>query len=93
MEEIRFVAAPITARYLDKVEEERQAARAKEEEAAAKRKAELEAKRKADEEAKKAAEPKTEGSTSDQPTTNGPSSDDAEMKDAEPLKPDSVEEP
>ena len=91
MEEIRFVAAPITARYLDKVEEERQAARAKEEEAAAKRKAELEAKRKADEDAKKAAEPKIEGG--EKPATNGTGLEDAEMKDAEPLKPDSVEEP
>ena len=91
MEEIRFVAGPIVARYLDKIEEERQAARAKEEEAAAKRKAELEAKRKAEEGAKKAAEPKAEGGEKAAP--NGPSAEDAEMKDAEPLKPDSVEEP
>ena len=92
MEEIRFVAAPITARYLDKIEEERQAARAKEEEAAAKRKAELEAKRKAEEEAKKAAEPnKAEGG--EKPAADGTAVEDTEMKDAEPLKPDSVEEP
>ena len=91
MEEIRFVAGPIVQRYLDKIEEERQAVRAKEEEAAAKRKAELEAKRKAEEDAKKAAEPKTEGGEKAAP--NGPSVEDSEMKDAEPLKPDSVEEP
>ena len=80
MDEIRFVAGPIVQRYLDKIENERQAFLKAQEEAAAKKRAEAEAKKKAEEEAKKAAEPKTE---------------DTEMKDAdgEAVKPDSVEEP
>lgn len=53
MDEIRFVAGPIVARYMDKVEEERQAAQKIEEEKAAKKKADLEEQRKAAEEAKK----------------------------------------
>lgn len=79
MDEIRFVAGPIVQRYLDKVENERQAILQAQEEAAGKKKAEADAKRKAEEDAKKAAEPKSE---------------DAEMKDAdaEPVKPDGVEE-
>ena len=56
MDEIRFVAGPIVGRYLDKIEEERQAVLKIEEEKAAKKRAELEAKKKAEEEAKKAAD-------------------------------------
>lgn len=94
MDEIRFVAGPIVARYLDKIEEERQAVLKAEEEKAAKKRAELEAKRKAEEEAKKAAEPKKEGDkTSGTATPNGTSQEDAEMKDADNVKPDGVEEP
>ena len=84
MEDIRFIAGPIVSRYLDKVEEERQAVLKAEEEKAAKRKAELEAKRKEEEAAKKAQEPKKE-------EVNGEG--DAEMKDADTVKPDAVEEP
>lgn len=88
MDEIRFVAGPIVGRYMDKIEEDRQAALKIEEEKAAKKKAEQEAKRKAEEEAKKAAESKkSEGA-------NGTGTEDAEMTDAEALhKPDGVEEP
>jgi heat shock 70kDa protein 4 len=81
MEEIRFVAGPITARYMDKIEEERQAKLKEEEERAAKLKAEEEA-RKAEEEAKKAAE--QEGKKTD--------GEDAEMTDAPQQQPE-VEEP
>ena len=77
MDEIRFVAGPIVARYLDKLEEERQAVLKAQEEKAAKVKAEAEAKKKAEEEAKKAAEQKKDNEV---PTTNG---DDVDMKDAE----------
>ena len=77
MDEIRFVAGPIVARYLDKLEEERQVVLKAQEEKAAKVKAESDAKKKADEEAKKAAEPKKEADT---PATNG---EDVDMKDAE----------
>lgn len=83
MDEIRFVAGPIVGRYLEKIEEERQAALKIEEEKAAKKRAEAEAKKKAEEEAKKAAEPKkTEGS-----------GEDTEMKDTEVLTANEVEEP
>lgn len=79
MDEIKFSAGPVIQRYNDKIEEERQARLKIEEEAAAKKRAEAEAKKKAEEEAKKAAEPgKTE---------------DTEMKDADTVKPDGVEEP
>ena len=80
MDEIRFVAGPIVGRYLEKIEEERRAALKIEEEKAAKKRAELEARKLGEEEAKKAAEPKKEDV-------------DAEMKDAEGVKPDAVEEP
>ncbi|EED21621.1 Hsp70 chaperone Hsp88 [Talaromyces stipitatus ATCC 10500] len=70
MEEIRFIAGPIIQRYMDKVENERQAILKAQEEEAAKKRAEEEAKRKAEEEAKKAAE----GQKTETP--------DAEMKDA-----------
>ncbi|KAL8824034.1 MAG: hypothetical protein Q9191_005347 [Dirinaria sp. TL-2023a] len=91
MDEIRFVAGPIVGRYMDKIEEERQAVLKAEEEKAAKKRAEIEAKKKAEEEAKKAAEPKkAEGA----PTANGASNaEDTEMKDADVIKPDGVEEP
>ncbi|KAK4969217.1 Heat shock protein hsp88 [Elasticomyces elasticus] len=49
IEEIRAVAGPIVQRYLDKAEEERQAAMKLQEEAAAKKAAEEEEKRKAEE--------------------------------------------
>lgn len=86
MEEIRFVAGPIVGRYLDKIEEERQAALKIEEEKAAKKRAELEAKKKAEDEAKKATEQK-------KAETNGARGEDTEMKDADVLKADGVEEP
>lgn len=87
MDEIKFVAGVVIGRYNDKVEEERQARMKLEEEAAAKKRAELEAKRKADEEAKKAAEADKKASG-----TATPKTEDTEMKDAEAVKPDSVEE-
>ena len=88
MEEIRFVAGPIVGRYLEKIEEERQAALKIEEEKAAKKRAEVEAKKKAEEDAKKAAEAKK--------VENGPPAsgeEDTAMPDAESVKPDGVEEP
>lgn len=86
MDEIRFVAGPIVGRYMDKIEEERQAVLKAEEEKAAKKRAEAEAKKKAEEEAKKAAEPKkAEGA-------NG-ATEDTDMKDADVIQPDGVEEP
>lgn len=88
MEEIRFVAGPIVGRYLDKVEEERQAVLKIEQEKAAKKKAEQEAKKKAEDDAKKAAEAQK---AENAPATAG--GEDTEMPDAEPLKPDVVEEP
>lgn len=81
MDEIRFVAGPIVARYQDKIEEERQAVLKIEEEKAAKKRAEIEARRKAEAEAKK----KEEAGKPDQ-----------EMKDAggdSAVQPDGVEEP
>lgn len=81
MDEIKFSAGPVIQRYNDKLEEERQARQKVEEEAAAKKRAEAEAKKKAEEEAKKAAEPAK------------PAKEDTEMKDAETVKPDGVEEP
>jgi heat shock protein 4 len=89
MDEIRFVAGPIVARYLDKLEEERQAKIKVEEEKAAKIKAEADAKKKAEEEAKKAAEPSKKEENAP-PTTNG-ANDDTEMTDAE--KGPEVEDP
>lgn len=81
MEEIRFVAGPITQRYFDKIEAERQAKLKVQEEAAAKKREEAEAKKRAEEEAKKAAE--------------GSKGEDTEMKDAdgEAVQPSGVEEP
>ncbi|MCJ1479147.1 adenyl-nucleotide exchange factor sse1 [Lambiella insularis] len=87
MDEIRFIAGPIVSRYLEKLEEERQAVLKAQEEKAAKLKAEVEAKKKADAEAAKAAEPKKDA---DPPTTNG---EDVDMRDADTVKADSVEEP
>ena len=81
MDEIRFVAGPIVGRYLDKIEEERQAVLKIEEEKAAKKRAELEARKKAEEEAKKAAEPAKKAEGVNGATEGG----DAEMKDAEVL--------
>ena len=85
MDEIRFVAGPIVGRYQDKVEEERQAVLKAEEEKAAKKRAELEARKKAEEDAKKAKEGKKE----DAPAAR----EDTEMKDADVVQPDAVEEP
>ncbi|KAK0513678.1 hypothetical protein JMJ35_004042 [Cladonia borealis] len=84
MDEIRFVAGPIVGRYQDKVEEERQAVLKAEEEKAAKKRAELEARKKAEEDAKKAKEGKKD---------EAPASQDTEMKDADVVQPDAVEEP
>ncbi|EXJ69503.1 hsp88-like protein [Cladophialophora psammophila CBS 110553] len=84
MEEIRFVAGPVSQRYQDKLEEERQAVLKAQEEEAAKKRAEAEAKKKGEEDGKKGAEPQS----ADEPK-------DIEMKDApdgEAIKPDSVEE-
>ncbi|KAI9669460.1 MAG: adenyl-nucleotide exchange factor sse1 [Caeruleum heppii] len=78
MDEIRFVAGPIVQRYLDKIEAERQAVLKAREEAEAAKRAEREAAKKAEDEAKKASEP---------------ASKDEEMKDADTVRPDSVEEP
>ena len=90
MDDIRFVAGPIVARYQDKIEAERQAVLKAEEEKAAKKREELEAKKRAEEEAKKAAEPiKKEGDGAANGAVNG----DAEMKDADAIQPDGVEEP
>lgn len=78
MDDIKFSAGPVVGRYNEKMENERQARREAEEAAAAKKRAEEDARKKA-EEAKKGTEtPKTE---------------DAEMKDADTVKPDGVEEP
>ena len=85
MDEIRFVAGPIVGRYQDKVEEERQAVLKAEEEKAAKKRAELEARKKAEEDAKKA----KEGKKDEAPAGK----EDAEMKDADVVQPDGVEEP
>ena len=80
MDEIRFVAGPIVARYQDKIEEERQAILKIEEEKAAKKRAELEARRKQEQAQQKKDEPKKEDK-------------DETMKDADEVKPDEVEEP
>ncbi|KAL9613457.1 MAG: hypothetical protein Q9167_002002 [Letrouitia subvulpina] len=88
MDEIRFVAGPIVGRYQEKIEEERQAVLRAEEEKAAKKRAELEAKKKAEEDAKKEKEAK-EGKKDKEEVNGG----DTEMKDAEEIKPDGVEEP
>lgn len=80
MDEIRFVAGPIVARYQDKIEEERQAILKIEEEKAAKKRAELEARRKQEQAQQKKEEPKKEDK-------------DEPMKDADEVKPDGVEEP
>ena len=61
MDEIRFVAGPIVARYQDKVEEERQAVLKIEEEKAAKKRAELEARRKVELEQKQQQQQKKDG--------------------------------
>ena len=87
MDEIRFVAGPIVGRYQDKVEEERQAVLKAEEEKAAKKRAELEARKKAEEDAKKA----KEGGKKDEVPSTG--KEDTEMKDADVVQPDGVEEP
>lgn len=78
MDEIRFIAGPIIQRYLDKVEAERQAAQKARDEAEAAKRAEREAASKAEDETKKGSEP---------------GSRDEEMKDADTVKPDAVEEP
>lgn len=85
MDEIRFVAGPIVGRYQDKVEEERQAVLKAEEEKAAKKRAELEARKKAEADAKTA----KEGKKDEAPA----SKEDTEMKDADVVQPEGVEEP
>ncbi|KAF2472869.1 heat shock protein Hsp88 [Lindgomyces ingoldianus] len=79
MEEIRSVAGPIIQRYNDKIEEERQAVLQKQHAAAAAKQAEIERKKR-EEEAKKQAEAP-------------PEKPDAEMPDADAVKPDEIEEP
>ena len=82
MEEIRFIAGPIIQRYMDKIEEERQAVLKAQEEAAAKKRAEQDSKRKAEEEAKKPAEAqKTEAADTemkDAPASEGEAKPDVE---------------
>ena len=99
MDEIRFVAGPIVGRYLEKVEEQRQAAQKLEEEKTAKKRADLEAKKKAEEE-KKAADPNVKKGS--EGINNGAAANgvegggeprEVEMKDAEVLKADEIEEP
>lgn len=98
MDEIRFVAGPIVGRYLEKIEEERQAAQKLEEERTARKRADLEAKKKAEEE-KKAADPnakKGEGINNGAAANGvegGGEPQEVEMKDAEVLKADEIEEP
>jgi heat shock protein 4 len=77
MDEIRFLAGPITQRYLDKVENERQIAQEAQEKAQAAKRAERDAAKKAEEDAKKPAKAVSK---------------DEEMKDADAIKPDAVEE-
>lgn len=91
MDEIRFVAGPVVGRYLDKVEEERQAALKIEEEKTAKKRAELEAKKKAEEEAKKAAEPAKKPESANGGVREGESKD-LEMNDADVLKAEGMDE-
>ena len=62
IEELRAVAGPIIQRYLDKVEEERQARLRIQEEAAAKKRAEQEKKR-SEEDAKRKAEEESKADT------------------------------
>lgn len=103
MDEIRFVAGPIVGRYLEKVEEDRQAVQKLEEEKTAKKRAEVEAKKKAEEE-KKAADPNakkgSEGINNvaaangvEGVREGGAEPQEVEMKDAEVLKADEIEEP
>lgn len=99
MDEIRFVAGPIVGRYLEKIEEERQAAQKLEEEKTAKKRAELEAKKKAEEEkkaadsnAKKGGEGINSGAAANG-VEGGGEPQEVEMKDAEVLKADEIEEP
>ena len=88
MDEIRFVAGPIVARYQDKIEEERQAVLKAEEEKAAKKRAEIEARKKAEEEKRKKENPPP---AAEEKKDAAP---DAEMKDSDGAqKPDAVEEP
>ncbi|KAF2817415.1 heat shock protein Hsp88 [Mytilinidion resinicola] len=79
IEEMRSVAGPIIQRYNDKVEEERQAVMKKQQEAAMAKQAELERQKRAAEEKRKTEAP--------------PEAKDEEMKDADAVKPDEVEEP
>ncbi|MCJ1463559.1 adenyl-nucleotide exchange factor sse1 [Pseudocyphellaria aurata] len=91
MDEIRFVAGPVVGRYLEKVEEERQAALKIEEERTAKKRAELEAKKKAEEEAKKAAEPAKKAESANGGVREGESKD-SEMNDADVLKAEGMDD-
>lgn len=98
MDDIRFVAGPIVGRYLEKIEEQRQAAQKLEEEKIAKKRADLEAKKKAEED-KKAADPNakkgTEGinnAAAANGVEGGREPREVEMKDAEVLKADEIEE-
>ncbi|MCJ1309566.1 adenyl-nucleotide exchange factor sse1 [Agyrium rufum] len=101
MEEIRFVAGPIVMRHLDKIEEERQAKMKVEEEAAAKRRADLEAWRKAEEDKKGTSDGNSskkdaagKDAAAKEASANGAATqEDSEMKDADTVKADSVEEP
>ncbi|KAF2649031.1 heat shock protein Hsp88 [Lophiostoma macrostomum CBS 122681] len=79
-DDIRSIAGPIIQRYNDKIEEERQAVMKKQQEAMAAKQAEIERKKR-EEEAKKQAE------------APAPEAKDAEMSDADAVKPDEVEEP
>lgn len=93
MDEIRFVAGPIVARYQDKIEEERQAVLKIEEEKAAKKRAELEARKKAEAEAKKASE-SAAAANKKEASGEAEKTGDTEMKDADIVqRADGVEQP
>ncbi|KAI9788046.1 MAG: adenyl-nucleotide exchange factor sse1 [Peltula sp. TS41687] len=87
MDEIRFIAGPIIQRYQDKLEEERQALVKAREEAEAAKKAAQEAAKRAEEAAKKAEEEVKKATELPHATQ------DEEMKDADTVRPDEVEEP
>ncbi|KAF2101206.1 heat shock protein Hsp88 [Rhizodiscina lignyota] len=82
IDDIKSISGPIVQRYMDKVEEERQAILKAQEEEAARKRAEIEARKKAEEEAA-AAKKKAEGG--DEEMTDAPAS-------AEGKGPDEVEE-
>jgi heat shock protein 4 len=77
IEELRAVAGPIIQRYLDKVEEERQARLRVQEEAAAKKRAEQEKKR-SEEDAKRKAEEESKAADTEMKDADGPEVEEAD---------------